>query len=74
MQTKSYNLIAPEDLGKNTTIDLQVCENEVDMYWRIAIEVLETVVENNKKNEPTSDVTIDVSIFANSRQNSSCPV
>lgn len=53
MRTKSYNLIAPEDLGKNTTIDLQVCENEVDMYWRIAIEVLETVAENNKKNEPT---------------------
>lgn len=53
METKNYNLIAPEDLGKNTTIGLNVCESEVDMYWRVAIEVLETVAENNKKNEPT---------------------
>ncbi len=53
MKTAEYNLIEPELLGENTTIDLRVCENEVDMYWRMAIEVLELISENNKKNEPT---------------------
>lgn len=53
METKPYNLIAPEDLGKNTTINLQVCENEVDMYWRGAIDVLEVISANNAKGEPT---------------------
>ena len=47
------NLIKKEDLGKNTTIDLRVCETEVDLYWRAAIEVLETIEENNKKGEMT---------------------
>lgn len=53
METKAYNLIDPKDLGKNTTIDLQVCENEVDMYWRAAIDVIEVITANNKKGEPT---------------------
>ncbi len=53
MKTESYNLIAPEKLGENTTIGLNVCENEADIYWKLAIEVLETVAENNRKNEPT---------------------
>lgn len=53
METKAYNLIPPEDLGKNTSIQLAVCEHEVDMYWRVAIDVLETISENNKKGEPT---------------------
>ncbi|MBR3978710.1 MAG: glucosamine-6-phosphate isomerase, partial [Oscillospiraceae bacterium] len=53
METKHYNLIDPKDLGKNTTIDLQVCENEVDMYWRGAIDVLEVISANNAKGEPT---------------------
>ena len=53
METKPYNLIAPKDLGKNTTINLQVCENEVDMYWRGAIDVLEVISANNAKGEPT---------------------
>lgn len=47
------NLIKKEDLGKNTTIDFRVCETEVDLYWRTAIEVLETIEENNKKGEMT---------------------
>ena len=44
------NRIKPEDLGKGSNIKLNVCETEVDMYWKVAIEVLETVEENN---EPT---------------------
>lgn len=47
------NLIKKEDLGKGSNILLNVCETEVDMYWKVAIEVLETIEENNKKNEPT---------------------
>ncbi len=53
MKTADYNLITPEKIGENTTIGLCVCENETDMYWKMAIEVLETVAENNAKNEPT---------------------
>ncbi len=49
METKAYNLIDPKDLAKNTTINLQVCEAEVDMYWRVAIDVLEVIEANNKK-------------------------
>ena len=47
------NSIKKEDLGKNSTIKLSVCEAEVDLYWKVAIEVLETIEENNKKQEPT---------------------
>ena len=53
MKTADYNLIAPEKLHENTTINLQVCEAEVDMYWRVAIDVLEVIEANNKKGEPT---------------------
>lgn len=47
------NRIPPRELGKGSAIKLNVCEHEVDMYWKVAIEVLETIVENNKKGEPT---------------------
>lgn len=47
------NLIKREDLGKGSNIKLNVCDHEIDMYWKVAIEVLETIVENNKKGEPT---------------------
>ncbi|MBP3381543.1 MAG: glucosamine-6-phosphate isomerase [Clostridia bacterium] len=47
------NRIPPEKLGENTSIALDVCEHEVDMYWKVAIEVLETIAENNRKGEPT---------------------
>ena len=47
------NRIAEEDLGKNSAITLDVCETEHDLYWKMAIEVLETISENNKKGEPT---------------------
>jgi len=47
------NRIPREELGKDCPIELRVCDTEVDMYWRVAIEVLETIEENNKKGEPT---------------------
>ena len=47
------NLIAPEDLGKGSNIKVELCEAEVDLYWKMAIEVLETIEENNKKGERT---------------------
>lgn len=47
------NRIPAEELGKDCPIELRVCDTEVDMYWRVAIEVLETIEENNKKGEPT---------------------
>ena len=47
------NKIKKEDLGKGSNIKLEVSDTEVDMYWKVAIEVLETIEENNKKGEPT---------------------
>jgi len=47
------NAIPKEELGKNSNIKLSVCDTEHDLYWRMAIEVLETIEENNKKGEPT---------------------
>lgn len=47
------NLIPPEKLAENAKIKLNVCEHEVDMYWKVAIEVLEVIAENNRKGEPT---------------------
>lgn len=49
----NINEIPKEDLGKNSNIVLDVCETEQDLYWKMAIEVLEVISENNKKNEPT---------------------
>lgn len=50
---QDINLIPPEKLGEGSNIRLSVCEHEVDMYWKVAIEVLEIVAENNRKGEPT---------------------
>lgn len=50
---QDINLIPPEKLGEGSNIRLSVCEHEVDMYWKVAIEVLEVVAENNRKGEPT---------------------
>lgn len=50
---KDINLIPPSELGKGSNIKLNVCEHEVDMYWKVAIEVLEVIAENNRKGEPT---------------------
>ncbi len=50
---QDINLIPPEKLGEGSAIRLSVCEHEVDMYWKVAIEVLEVVAENNRRGEPT---------------------
>ena len=47
------NKIPVEELGSGSRIGLNVCETEVDMYWKVAIEVLETIVANNAKKEST---------------------
>ena len=49
----NINLIPKSELGKGCGIKLDVCETEHDLYWKMAIEVLEVISENNKKNEPT---------------------
>ena len=48
-----YNLIAPENLGKGSPIKLDVSSAEVDIYWKVAMEVLAVIEENNRKGEPT---------------------
>ena len=42
----NINTIPKSELGKGSNIKLNVCEAEVDMYWKVAIEVLETIEEN----------------------------
>ena len=49
----NINLIPKSELGKGSNIVLDVCECEQDLYWKMAIEVLEVIEENNKKNEST---------------------
>ena len=49
----NINFIPKSELGKGSNIVLDVCECEQDLYWKMAIEVLEVIEENNKKNEPT---------------------
>lgn len=48
-----YNLLKPEELGIGSNIKLDISQTEVDIYWKVAIEVLEVIAENNKKGEPT---------------------
>ena len=50
---KHYNLLKPEELGIGSSIKLDISQTEVDIYWKVAIEVLEVIAENNKKGEPT---------------------
>lgn len=47
------NDIPISELGKGSRIKLEVCETEHDLYWKMAIEVAETIKENNQKGEPT---------------------
>ena len=41
------------ELGKGSNIVLDRCETEHDLYWKMAIEMLEVIKENNDKGEPT---------------------
>ena len=47
------NRIPRSELGKGSRIVLDACETEHDLYWKMAIEVLEVIQENNKRREPT---------------------
>ncbi len=53
MNINPINLIPADELGKDSKIKLSVCDTEHDLYWRMAIEVLETIKENNEKGEDT---------------------
>jgi len=53
MAIADYDLIPKSQLGVGSNIKLDVCDVEVDMYWKVAIEVLTKIEENNKKGEPT---------------------
>ena len=48
-----YNKMPEEKLGEGSTIKLERCDTEVDLYWRVAMDVLSVIEENNKKGEPT---------------------
>ena len=50
---KNVNLIPEKDLGIGSNIKLSVCDTEHDLYWRMAIDVLEVIEENNRKGEDT---------------------
>lgn len=43
------NQIPVQKLGEDSKIQLEVCETETDLYWKMAIEFLEIIQENNKK-------------------------
>lgn len=53
MTRAEYNALPAEALGVRSGIRLEVCETEVDLYWKMAIEVLETIAENNRRGEDT---------------------
>ena len=53
MTRSEYNALPAEALGTGSPIRLEVCETEVDLYWKMAIEVLEVIADNNRKGEDT---------------------
>ena len=50
---ENYYTMPIEELAKNSKIKLNVCDHEVDMYWKVAMEVLEIISENNRKGKTT---------------------
>ena len=48
-----YRTIPAAELGKGSNIKVELCETEVDLYWKMAIEVVETIAANNKAGEET---------------------
>lgn len=48
-----YRTIPADKLGQGSSMKLELCETEVDLYWKMAIEVMELIQENNTKGEPT---------------------
>lgn len=50
---ENYYTCPIEELTKTSKIRLEVCDVEVDMYWKVAMEVLSVIEENNRKNKTT---------------------
>ena len=50
---KNIYTMTPDEVRANAKIPLNVCDHEVDMYWKVAIEVLEVIEENNRKGKTT---------------------
>ncbi len=50
---KNIYTMSMDEVKENAKIKLNVCDHEVDMYWKVAIEVLETIDANNKKGKTT---------------------
>lgn len=48
-----YRTIPADALGRDSRIALELCETEVDLYWRMALEVAELIERNNRKGEET---------------------
>ena len=48
-----YRTIPASELGKGSRIKVEICETEVDLYWKMAIEVADLIEENNRKGEET---------------------
>ena len=53
MTHSEYNSLPKSEVGKGSRIVLDRCDTEHDLYWKMAIEVLEVIQENNKKGKPT---------------------
>ncbi len=48
-----YRMIPAEDLGKGSHIQVELCETEIDLYWKMAMEVAELIETNNARGEET---------------------
>ena len=53
MTREAYNSLPVQELGKGSGIRLDICETEVDLYWKMALDILEVIAENNRKDEDT---------------------
>lgn len=42
-----------EELVKGSRIALNVCDHEVDMYWKVAMDVLSIIADNNRRGKRT---------------------
>ena len=45
--------LLPEELGKGSPIRLERCGSEHDIYWKMALEMLDLIQENNAKGKTT---------------------
>ena len=50
---ENYNTMPIEELVKNSRIRLEICDVEVDMYWKVAMEVLGVIADNNRAGKTT---------------------